>query len=176
LQSFTGLWKRHIILSEAEYIRLMVREGRHLGAKRCSAPNCMPPWQLLQSCRSENGQEYMIFVDTQAAMERCLADHQGPGQETAWAIIRWNEHCGTGKQAAAAVGSPATWRLSGQGGSSGRTLCQRQISAVLVMDKYGLPHQAGNRSQNERYERVDRGDKEVPILHSAEKNQGSARN
>ena len=38
--------------------------------------------------RREHGQEYTIFVDLQAAMKRCLTDYQGPGQETARAIIR----------------------------------------------------------------------------------------
>ena len=41
--------------------------------------------------RREHDQEYTIFVASQAAMKRCLTDHQGPGQETARAIIRWSE-------------------------------------------------------------------------------------
>jgi len=41
--------------------------------------------------RRERDQEYTIFVDSQAAMKRCLTDNQGPGQETARAIIRLSE-------------------------------------------------------------------------------------
>jgi len=41
--------------------------------------------------RREHDQEYTIFVDSQAAIKRCLTDHQGPGQEIARAIIRWSE-------------------------------------------------------------------------------------
>jgi len=46
-------------------------------------PNYTPSTE--QSCGSEHDQEYTIFVE--AAMKRRLTDHQGPGQETARAII-----------------------------------------------------------------------------------------
>jgi len=60
-------------------------------------------------------------------------------------------------------------RSNGQGGS-GRTLWQQRLSAT---DKHGLPHEAGNRSQNERNEGVDRGkDKGAPILHSSRRKTG----
>jgi len=89
-----GLWKQgHTILSEAQYDQ-WTGEGYHLGTnKEVFDAELYAIYRPVMRFgkRREHDQEYTIFVDSQAAIKRCLTDHQVPGQEVARAIIQWSE-------------------------------------------------------------------------------------
>jgi len=107
--------------------------------KRCSTPNYLPSTERFGK-RRKHDQEYTIFVDSQAAMKRCLTDHQGPGQETARPLSGGVRALRDGKHAAAAGGPqshgamklPIEWPRRQQRANSIPT-------AVSVTGKHGLP-------------------------------------
>ena len=110
-------------------------------------------------------------------MKRCLTDHQDPGQETARAIIRWSESIARRGNKLRLQWVLSHAEVEGNEVAERMAKEQQRANSMATANLGGFSHGqacppqgAGNRSQNERNERVGRGkDKEAPTLHSAEK-------
>jgi hypothetical protein len=89
----TNMWKHNrSILSKSKYDRWS-GEGYFLGSKKeVFDAELYAIYRAVMRFgkRREHNQDYTIFTDAQAAIERCKTDSQGPGQEIARAIITWS--------------------------------------------------------------------------------------